>query len=328
MSLVLKMNKADWLPSASISVLKQRAELIDKIRTFFKKKEVLEVDVPLLSQGVALDVGLNAFELIMLKNEARYFLQTSPEFAMKRLLAAGSGPIFYLGKACRQGEVGRYHNAEFTMLEWYRPDYDAERLIDETIALINTVLPNLKSQRVTYAELFETHFKLNPHRASIDELINIARNQPYQIPELPLDSINPWLDLLFSHSIEPYLGHSGSVVVTQFPASQAALAQTFKNEDGFEVANRFEFYIKGIEIANGYQELQCAQTLNQRFVHDNKVRTRHHLKPLPIDERLLNAMKQGLPACSGIALGIDRLIMLALDKTHINEVIAFNFNHA
>lgn len=317
----------DWAPSADVETLKARAKFIDKIRAFFKMRDVLEVDVPLLSQGVALEPGLKAFSCAV--GEQSYFLQTSPEFAMKRLLAAGSGPIFYLGKACRFDEVGRWHNPEFTMLEWYRPEWMPEALIQETGELLTCMLDTPVPTQMTYQSLFESKYTLNPHIASTADLIQAAKCHDYFVPALDQDDKAAWLDLLFSHGIEPDLGWQAPAVVTEFPNCQASLAKSMKNLEGEWVAARFEFYIKGVEIANGFHELTDAKMQAERFENDLDERQKLGLKSdLPVDHRLLAALTAGLPESCGIALGVDRLLMMALEKKHIRDVLAFDFLRA
>lgn len=320
-------DNVDWAPSADVETLRARAKLIDKIRAFFKIRDVLEVDVPLLSQGVALEPGLNAFSCAVGKQS--YFLQTSPEFAMKRLLAAGSGPIFYLGKACRCDEVGRWHNPEFTMLEWYRPEWMPEALIQEAGELLSHILNTTAPTQMTYQSLFESKYGLNPHIACAVDLIQAAKQHGYFVSALDQNDKAAWLDLLFSHGIEPDLGWQAPAVVTEFPNCQASLAKSMKNSEGEWVAARFEFYIKGVEIANGFHELTDAKMPAERFEHDIAERQKLGLKSdLPIDHRLLAALTSGLPESCGIALGVDRLLMMALKKEHIRDVLTFDFPRA
>lgn len=320
-------DKRLWRPSADIETLKARANIIDTIRAFFKAREVLEVDVPLLSQGVALDPGLNAFWCPL--DKKRYFLQTSPEFAMKRLLAAGSGPIYYLGKACRFNEIGRWHNPEFTMLEWYRPGWLPDALIEETSDLFSEILHTPAPIQTTYQALFESHFDVNPHQATALELIEVAKAQDLYIPSISKDDKASWLDLLFSHRIEAKLGWDAPSVVVEFPICQASLSKGMLNAAGERVAVRFEFYLKGMELANGYHELTDPRLQLERFEADLTERGKLGLEAdLPMDYNLVDALEAGMPDSCGIALGVDRLMMLALEKEHLREVIAFDFERA
>ncbi|MFO1256938.1 MAG: EF-P lysine aminoacylase EpmA [Gammaproteobacteria bacterium] len=316
-----------WRPSADIETLKARASIIDTIRAFFKAREILEVDVPLLSQGVALDPGLHAFSCS--SSKTRYFLQTSPEFAMKRLLAAGSGPIYYLGKACRFDEMGRWHNPEFTMLEWYRPGWLPDALIQETSDLLSEILHTPTPIQTTYQALFETYFGVNPHQASASELMEIAKAQDWYMASISEEDKASWLDLLFSHGIEPKLGWEAPSVVVEFPICQASLSKGMLNTAGEWVAARFEFYLKGMELANGYHELTDPRLQLERFENDLAERSKLGIEAnLPIDYHLVNALEAGMPDSCGIALGVDRLMMIALQKDHIKEILAFDFERA
>lgn len=316
-----------WCPSADIETLKARADIMDTIRAFFKARGIFEVDVPLLSQGVALDPNLNAFWCA--SSKTRYFLQTSPEFAMKRLLAAGSGPIYYLGKACRFDEIGRWHNPEFTILEWYRPGWLPDDLIQETSDFLSEILHTPTPIQTTYQALFETYFGVNPHQASGSELMNIAKTHDFYVSSISEHDKAAWLDLLFSHGIEPKLGWDAPIVVVEFPICQASLSKGVLNADGEKVAARFEFYLKGMELANGYHELTDPRLQLERFEADLAERKKLGIEAdLPIDYHLVAALQAGLPDSCGIALGVDRLIMLALEKAHLREVIAFDFERA
>ncbi|WP_235528450.1 EF-P lysine aminoacylase EpmA [Candidatus Berkiella aquae] len=317
----------DWQPSASLSRLKERADFLRDIRHFFAKREIMEVDTPLLCFGVATDPGLQAFAVNVSAQKPSFrYLQTSPEYAMKRLVAAGSGPIYYLGKAFRAEEVGRKHNPEFTMLEWYRPAWDHLALIAEVDELMQELLGTLPAQVVTYADLFLHYFNIQPHLAELSQLQAAAIAKQWvaatDLPELDKDG---WLDLLMSHGIEPYLGQERPLVVTDYPASQASLAKTRMIEQTvpFQVAERFEFYFKGIELANGYHELCCAKEQAARFEEDLTKRKAFGLAELPIDHYLLAALQEGFPPCAGVALGVDRLLMLKVNEKDIAKVLPF-----
>lgn len=331
MSLESKMHDL-WRPSAEIETLRARARIIQSIRDFFNERGAFEVDVPLLSQGVALDAGLSAFALNVQKNastQTRYFLQTSPEFGMKRLLAAGSGAIYYLGKACRLEETSRAHNPEFTMLEWYRPGFTPGQLVAETGELLTAILNTPPPQVMTYADVFAEHFGINPHGASTDDLISLSIKHGFYVESLSTEDKGAWLDLLFSHAIEPQLGWTHPQVISEFPICQASLSKAGVNELGEPVAMRFEFYIQGRELANGYHELTDPSIQAARFESDLAERTVLGLDAtLPKDSHLLAALESGLPESCGIALGVDRLVMFALKKEHIKEVITFDFERA
>lgn len=314
-----------WQPSASIEILKKRAELFARIRHFFAKRDVLEVETPLLSQTSVTDpyimsITANYKSIGSNETETRY-LQTSPEYAMKRLLAAGSGAIYQLTKSFRQGEVGRLHNPEFTMLEWYRPGFDHHALMDEMQDFFKEVINISGTERFTVQEIFEKYLNLNPHSATIQELIAAAHSRVNNLLDHNEDR-NFWLDILFSHCIEPHLGKDYPVFLYDFPVSQAALAK-IRNENP-PVASRFEVYFKGTELANGFHELQDEKEQRKRFEKNLEVRGKNKLENIPIDERLLSALKHGLPDCAGVAMGIDRLCLLAFECEKISEVLSFS----
>lgn len=311
---------ATWQPTASTDALIERARLLKALRAFFDSKNVIEVDTPLLSRSTITDVQLEGIQ-VPYQNETLY-LQTSPEYAMKRLLAAGMPCIYQLGKVFRSDEAGRYHNPEFTMLEWYRLGFTLEDLMDETDALLHEILGSKPAQRFSYQALFEQYCHVNPHTASLEELKTIALEKITISEGLSGADKDTWLHLLFSHVIEPQIGFDAPVFVYDYPASQSALAETVV-KNNITVAKRFEVYVRGIELANGYQELCNVDEQLARFENDNKHRREAGLNEKPIDPLFVEALQQGLPACSGIALGVDRLIMLVLNKTHIEEVLPF-----
>lgn len=302
-----------WQPSASITTLRARAQLIQQIRDFFAARHVLEVETPVLSTAAATDPHLHS--LCTRSGEHTYFLQTSPEFFMKRLLAADSGCIFQIGKAFRNEEHGRQHRAEFTMLEWYRVGFDHWQLMDEVDALLQRTLGCGAAQRVSYQQLFLDTLQCDPFTASIDDLAQCA--QQHSLDPLDLDK-DGWLNYLMSQCIEPQLGQSQPTFVYDYPASQAALAKIRGN-----VAERFEVYVQGMELANGFHELTDAYEQRQRFQQDNTFRAQHNLPVLPMDDDLIAALNHGMPASAGIALGVDRLLMLKLGINDIAAVISF-----
>lgn len=315
----------DWQPTGTIETLRERARCLADIRSFFAERGVLEVETPVLGHGGSADLHLDSLSLTATTpmGRERLWLQTSPEFHMKRLLAAGSGPIFQLARSFRDGEVGRRHNLEFTMLEWYRPGFSLDGLIDETEALIRLLLPNAGPRRLRrYRELFRENLEMDPFTVSLAELRHLAREcGNLDMNDSPRDDC---LDLLMSLVIEPTLGQEGIDVVIDYPASQAALARKHRDpEDGTEVAARFEIYVQGLELANGYDELTDADEQAMRFATDNSERERAGKPQVDIDERLLAALNAGMPEGSGVALGVDRLIQLALGKQSVAEVMAF-----
>ncbi len=320
----------DWLPNASIQQLQKRAKIIQSIRHFFIERGLLEVETPTLSQSGVTDIHLFCFktffigpELSSTKQTAAglpLYLQTSPEFHMKRLLAAGSGSIFQICKAFRNEESGRFHNPEFTLLEWYRVGFDHFLLMDEMEQLLQLVLNCEKARRCTYQEVFLEILNVDPLTADIKELKKAGRHLKLGAVldnETDKDTI---LQLLFCVAIEPVIALHKPCFVYNFPASQAALARI--SADDPRVAERFEVYYKGIELANGFHELSDAQEQLKRFQEDNRLRGLKGIEEMPIDQHFVNSL-ENLPDCAGVALGIDRLIMLATEQKHIDNVLSF-----
>lgn len=318
-----------WRPSATLSALRARAQLNQAIRDFFVARDVLEVETPLLCASTATDPHLTSFGLDW--QQRRYYLQTSPEFAMKRLLAAGSGAIFQLCKAFRADEVGRYHNPEFTLLEWYRPGFTLDQLIDETETLVRSLAglfgrtQGLTAQRISYREAFQQALGLDPLLASDRALAAMARQH---VPGAPDEwDRDGWLNLLMASVVEPSLP-AGLCFVSGFPPSQAALAACTMDADGVSVAARVELYLGGMELANGYQELTDAAEQRQRCQADLATRRRLGLENLPEPEALLDALAAGMPPCAGIALGVDRLLMWLTGAEALADVCAFPADRA
>ena len=311
----------NWQPSASIEDLKQRATLLSQIRDFFNQRGYLEVDTPQMSRYGVSDLYLRNIEAQF--RGQRYYLQTSPEYAMKRLLAAGSGPIFQLARVFRDDELGRWHNPEFTLLEWYQLNVCHHQLMDEVDALLQQILRVAPMQRMTYQQAFLDSCNVDPLTASTQQLRAVLSEHDLQ-NVLPPDEqdIDQYLFLLMSHVVEPYLGQlDRPAAVYHFPPSQAALAKINQG-----LAERFEVYYRGVELANGFHELTDASMQRQRFEQDNQLRRAHQVPEMAADEHLLAAMQHGLPPCSGVALGIDRLVALALDKARLADIMAFDFS--
>ena len=306
-----------WQPCASKQTLQFRARAKQKVRAFFDARSVLEVDVPLLGSCTVTDIHLEP--IVASVNGRTGYLQTSPEFFMKRLLAAGSDSIYFLGQAFRDDERGSRHQPEFTMLEWYRLGFDDEQLIAEVLELLKLVIPNRSARRVTYRALFEEVFSLNPHTISQQRLSLLALKHCQ--PSFTQADRNTWLDLLFTHCLEPRL--HGLVVVEDFPASQSALARTQINDQGDWVAKRFEFYADGLELGNGYWELTNVEEQRQRFLADQAMRREQGNTVPEIDAEFMAAMAEGLPDCAGVAIGFDRLLMAALGAETIEQTLAF-----
>lgn len=306
-------------------LLLKRAGLLNATRLFFAQRGVLEVNTPILGPGGSTDPLLDSFITRLEGGSAAaqtLYLQTSPEFYMKRLLAAGSGPIYQLGPSFRNGEVSRRHNPEFLMLEWYRPDWSLAELEDECCALVDQLLGVADYSRLTYREAFLQQVGLDPFTACLDELrAACVACSGIDAEQLDRDAC---LDLLISHQVEPGFKAMGRVVLYEFPASQAALAQIHQDQYGNAVASRFELYVDGLELANAYQELTAADEQAARFAADNAQRQALGKKQVTPDHQLIKALQQGLPKCSGIALGFDRLVMLALQANSLDEVLTFS----
>ena len=315
-----------WQPTADIESIRERAELLARLRQFFANRTVLEVETPLLCRSGITDPSIEP--LIVPRGDSPgqpRFLQTSPEYAMKRLLAAFGEPIYQISKAFRNGEAGSRHNPEFSLLEWYRPGFDHHRLMDEVADLVRCCLGELPLRKYSYRQLFHEHLQLDPFTAPIAELEKTARR--HLDPGSLSGDRDMWLDLLMSHVLEPQLGNEDISFIYDYPASQAALSRVVY-ADGVWVAQRFELYVEGIELANGYCELIDAQEQRQRFERDNVLRLERGQCERPLDERLLAALAHGVPDCSGVALGIDRLLMLVTGATDIKDVLAFDWERS
>ncbi len=327
------MNDSDasWRPSANIDILRRRAALLTRIREFFAARNVLEVETPSLSRYTVTAPHLESFTALAPipaghdNLAAERFLQTSPEYAMKRLLVAGSGDIYQICRAFRAGEAGRLHNPEFTLLEWYRVEMSYRQLMHEVADLVLALLDDRgldeTPEFLSYRNAFVKFTELNPLQASVQELASCGARHGIVTASV-VDARDTWLDLLMTHVIEPKLPRDRLVFIYDFPASQAALAELCK--DAPQLAARFELYVNGVELANGFQELRDAAQQRRRFEIDQEYRREHDLSEVAVDEQLLAALQYGLPLVSGVALGIDRLVMLAAGKKSIAEVMAFS----
>lgn len=324
-----------WLPVCTIGTLQLRARTLAAVRGFFSKRGVLEVETPLLCATGVTDPNLHAFVTrFRLPGESdgrRLYLQTSPEFAMKRLLAAGSGSIFQICKAFRNEEAGRHHNPEFTLLEWYRIGFALEDLMDEVAALFDTVcgqdLPLAPAQRHAYAELFERYLGIDPLTASLSDFARCAQTRGLSEAEaLCGENRSIWLDLLFSHYLQPRLGQGRVSFVYDYPACLPSLAR-HRPEDP-RVVERVEVFLYGMELGNGFHELADADEQAARFDADLAERRRLGLPLPPPDARLLDALRHGLPDCSGIAIGLDRLLMVMAGVDSLGAVLAFPVERA
>ncbi len=347
----------EFRPNASLNVLRARAKLLAFARRYFDDAGYWEVDTPIMSHERVIDPNIEPFVVPWSATE-RLYLQTSPEFAMKRLLAVGADAIYQLGKVMRHGELGRLHNPEFTMLEWYRvgdshieqmnfveqfvtafareteslaslrasehSGLTASRTADPSLLRPVPSAFRLPFERLTYDQAFERYAGSKVLDRSPPEIVAIARRLGVSAPEsLPTDDRDGWLNLLLAERVEPHLGHDRPTFVFDYPASQAALA-CVRGEGQVAVAERFELYVNGIELCNGYHELTDAGKLQIRIEREADASE----KIIPLPTRLLAAMQHGLPPCAGVALGVDRLIMLCLGATAVRDVIPFAFERA
>ena len=330
---------ADWRPAASRERLSARAALLARAREFFAARAVLEVDTPLVVNAAVSDVHIHAARVELAPEctarapgaKRPLFLHTSPEYAMKRLLAAGSGDIYQICHVVRGMESGPLHNPEFTLIEWYRLGFSLDALMDEVESLVRILLGAAAaaraSERLSYREAFRREVGLDPLRATAADLERVARPLGYSgAAAVPSDAgarvdRDEWLELLMGAVVGPRLGRGALTFVHRYPASQAALARLDSADP--RVALRFELYCEGIELANGFHELSKASEQRARFVRDSEARRRRALPPVAPDERLLAALAAGLPECAGVALGFDRIVMLATGASHIEEVLPF-----
>jgi len=307
----------DWQPLASLQVIRQRARLYQQVRAFFQDRGCLEVETPLLLPATNNDANTHSIEVY--RQRARHFLQTSPEFTMKRLLAAGSDSIYQICHAFREGETGNRHNSEFSLLEWYRIGFDYHQLMDE----IELLLRSLEQRectftRITYHQLFRHHLELDIDKISLTDLRQVCDDRVEGSQALDLD-FNQCLDLLLGMVITSTM--RGYQFVYDYPIAQASLARA-KAEDA-NLAERFELFHDGLELANGFSELTDAGQQRARFEADNAMRKVRGLPLYPIDEKLLAALEAGLPECAGVAMGLDRLLMVLLDLDSIEQVLSF-----
>lgn len=316
----------DWRPAASFQNLKLRAELLKKLRVFFDARGVLEVDTPALSCAGSTDRHLASFRID--DSQGSRYLHTSPEYPMKRLLAAGSGDIWQACKVFRAGEAGRFHNPEFTMIEWYRVGFDHHRLMREVAELITALAPSFagEPEYLTYRAAFQRYAGINPMQTDAVACREVLQIRGNEVPAANALDTDGWLDLVAGEVVYPALGHERLAFVYDFPASQAALARIRRGDP--PVAERFEVFVRGIELANGFHELADPDEQRRRFERDLERRRADNLPMVPMDEHLLQALGQGLPDCAGVALGFDRLVMLAADAQSIEEVIGFPFARA
>jgi len=317
---------SDWQPAASFEVLKRRSRLLSQIREFMVSHNILEVDTPILSHAGNTDPNLHSMKFQVQSSSTSVadtvYLNTSPEFAMKRLLADGSGSIYQISRVFRDQELGKLHQPEFSMLEWYHVGFDHHALMDKLNDLLE-IFGLSQASRVSYSEIFTRHVGINPHTSLNEALLVEAKSHGF---ESDGSNRSVLLDFLFNRLVAPHCGASTPEFIYDYPVSQAALSRI--RHDTPPVAERFELFIVGVEIANGFHELIDASEQRQRFDADNEHRRLLGISEIPVDENLIAALAHGLPNCAGVAVGIERLLMAVLGYDHIDEIVSFTYNQA
>lgn len=315
-----------WQPTANREMLQFRAEVLAASRYFFAERGVLEVSTPALSSYATTEPAITSFSVSSTQSREPYYLHSSPEFTMKRLLAASSGSIYQISPVFRDSDHGRFHRSEFTLLEWYRPEWDYRRLMEEVEQLIRSLPLRAAlaagSQSLSYRELFQRYLSLDPFTAEVADCRASCQQHDLPVPESMGEELDPWLDLLLSMLIAPRLPDNTLTFIYDFPPSQAALSRLQKKH-GQWVAERFELYWGRVELANGFQELTDAAEQEARFSKENQLRKQRGQPPMPVDGRFLAALAAGMPECSGVALGIDRLLMCLSGSSEISQVMTF-----
>jgi lysyl-tRNA synthetase class 2 len=322
------MQNNDWRPGATLDILKLRARVLQNTRAFFLARGVLEVETPIVSAACSSDRHIQSLRSKLKGQPA--FLHTSPEFAMKRLLACYGEPIYQVCKVFRDDELGPLHNPEFSMLEWYRPGFDMFALMDEVQALVASFYDQQAPgfSRISYREAFERTAGFNPHAVNAAECRQCAQAHNIECPVGLGDEVDEWLDWLLTQLVLPALSPTAYTFIYEYPASQCALAKLAVNAQGDTVAQRFELLYGELELANGYFELQDVSEQRRRFDADNAARRESGLTPAVNDTHLLAALEHGLPECSGVALGLDRLLMVLSDSHQIHDVLSFSWRNA
>ena len=322
------MDSADWAPGASLAVLQQRARILQAVRAFFVARDCLEVETPLLSRAGTTDPNIESFR-VPIGADQRYLI-TSPEFHMKRLLAAGSGSIFQVARVFRDRERGQRHNPEFTLLEWYRVGFDYQQLMAEVEELLRHVLAESQdpgpARKIRYQDLFFQYLQLDPLTAGFEELYHCWQGEHGEIQGLAAGDREGLLDLIFGGLLQPRLRSQGMVFVYDFPAAQASLARLCIQDERF--AERFEVFIDGVELGNGFSELTDAGEQRKRFDQDLRRRAACGQDPVVMDDQLLAALTHGLPPSAGVAIGLDRLCMAAGNLAKIDDAVAFPWEGA
>jgi len=316
----------NWKSGASSDTLKSRARFLKQIRDFFEKNEILEVETPSISEFPSVDLHLESFSLNEEPGNHHHYLITSPEYHMKRLLCEGVGSIYQICKSFRKDDCGCYHNAEFTIIEWYRVGWDHWQLMNEIEQLLDNLLGCGLADRIAYSSLFQNYLDIDPFSMNYEDLIRVCQKNDTVLPDYLDDPDMPrdeWLNFLMGALIEPYLGIDKPIFVFDYPSSQASLARICPENP--LVSQRFELFYKGLELGNGFFELNNSQEQKRRFDKENEKRIQMNKTPLPIDHRFISALKEGLPDCAGVALGFDRIMMLALGIDDIDNMISFSW---
>lgn len=317
------MSRALMKNSDRVAILRDRSDMFRAVRGFFDERGVIEVDCPLISSSASVDAHIDLIPIRDAQDQTRY-LHSSPEYGMKRLLADGIGDIYQLAHVFRQGEYGQRHNPEFMMAEWYRLNFAFEEMIEETLDFIRVFLGPLSGSVISYREAINKFTGIDYVTASIDEIVHFLKDDLYEGAEK--EGKDALLNILLPIYVEPHLGQGELTALAYYPATQAALAKTRTvNEEG--VAERFEIYYRGVELANGYHELADPQEQRQRLLEANQERLRLGKQAYPIDEHFLKALEKGLPSCCGVAVGVDRLMLLRHGKTRLSEVIPFDWQN-
>lgn len=321
------MSVGDWAPTAAIDLLRARAAMLARIRAYFAAQGVLEVQTPVLSAAAVSDPQIESIEAAPARGP-RLFLQTSPEYPMKRLLAAGLGDSYQVCPVFRDGESGRLHNPEFTMIEWYRLDFGAAEMQHDVDRVLRVACADIRifppSRSVSYRAALRDACGIDCVVSSVAEMRAAATQRGLEPARADGWGRDDWLDLLMGAVVGPTLGHDAPVFLEDYPPSQAALARLKRAEDGTQVAERFELYVGGLELANGFRELGDAVEQRRRFEQDQNMRRARGLPVRPIDERLLAALNHGLPDSAGVALGFDRLVMAAHRLPAVEAAMAFS----
>jgi|TARA_B110000438_G_scaffold110895_1_gene108743 lysyl-tRNA synthetase class 2 len=318
-------NYTDWQPNIDYASAKRRHQKISTIRNYFNEHGVLEVDSPILSTSAVSDINIESINTSLAIDLSRnFYLQTSPEFYMKRMLADGFKDIYQICKVFRDDELGRLHSPEFTMIEWYRLDFNLNNMIDETLAVINLILHDQQSditvKKISYCKAFEDYLGIDPLRTNIETIIKLGKIDS-SLQNQMNDDINQYLDFLYATQVTKNFDPEILTVIHHYPASQAALARISPNDD--QVSDRFEVFYGNIELANGYVELTDIHQTRQRFQNDQQLRQKQGKVTRPLDEYFIAAIASGLPDCAGVALGFDRLFMISEGKSDIQSVQPF-----